>query len=772
MKVVPLCLAALQVCAGLLLKTDDGAHARMSPNVRMVQLLKKVKEDLDKNMKIEKKMWEKFYCWHQNLKVDKKAAKEEALKLIAKKQQYIQDINDGKINFTTEEADLTKEVADLKAKVKEIEDARAQWVTKYKADKKTHEQMIAALKKAWGFFDKTGQFKDVKFGEFLEMPGGAVQPRSAGEALERVLMQESHGGGNPDFMQLRFIMQESQVLSSQTPNKKGEFMNDYKTSSGPIIAVLSKMKKDTDGSLKDLEKQEKENKEAYDKELKLQSDLLGKAEVALGKLEKEAGARKGTKEETQKEIDDIKKLIKSDDEMLQREKKTFDEMNKFNDERTKVQLGEIAAVQKVIDKFSGDEARDTFRRSFHSVMNKGESYHKSEDHLAPEFLQVSALAPGAMLTQLQGLVPQTSARMLGLMAEVRLAFNHPSVALTQLQTSQQWKFDVKKATDTITKVLEDMKKEGEKDAADKEACEKDLNDLSVKIRDQAQVIDTNGLNIMQDLEIIREKLQEIADAQKRIEDHQEQLKEMTRQRNAENAAFKLEEADDKAAIQLLQDGKKILKDFFDTNFKSVKASGDQKPSGQQSSGFIQLSTESHADGDDEGDENENKLREDKVGLGELKAPPPKTPNEEFGRYKGSSSMKNILSMLDILVAGLKKDMAATKKVEDDAQKNFDESKKKLDDAVKALTTLINGDGAADKGLKGVVATKRQAVVDARKDIDAKRTSMDGDKKSFLSTQDSCAFLMTNFDERVARRQKETDGLLKAMTFLKSFKPAK
>merc|ERR1719235_746780 len=135
--------AALAVVLGLSLFAPPAAAAG-----RVVTLLQNLKAKLEEDAKAEEDVYEKFECWAKTVIDSKKAANVAAASRIDSLEAYIADIDAGRIEFTTERADLQLQEKEL---VRDLEKAKAMRESEkkdFEAAKEEMEQAIAALEEA------------------------------------------------------------------------------------------------------------------------------------------------------------------------------------------------------------------------------------------------------------------------------------------------------------------------------------------------------------------------------------------------------------------------------------------------------------------------------------------------------------------------------------------------------------------------------------------------------------------------------------------------
>merc|ERR1719230_558263 len=129
-------------------------------------------------------------------------------------------------------------------------------------------------------------------------------------------------------------------------NRKATFKMAYKARSFKIQGVLKKMHQTFSINLKDAKDKEADAKAEYDKLTKSKQEQLDAARTALNKMDSENGAKGMSKQESQDEVDALKK--------------------KAWKVRSDLRAGELAAISKAIYILHNDDARDLFKKSFAS----------------------------------------------------------------------------------------------------------------------------------------------------------------------------------------------------------------------------------------------------------------------------------------------------------------------------------------------------------------------------------------------------------------------
>merc|ERR1719169_368970 len=108
-------MKAVAVVCFLFLGAPLATADSVSPVVRVVNLLKGLSAQVEKEGKIEEGLYEDFVCWGKSVISEKTDSNAAAKSRIDELAAYIADLDSGRVELTSERADLEKEVADLMA---------------------------------------------------------------------------------------------------------------------------------------------------------------------------------------------------------------------------------------------------------------------------------------------------------------------------------------------------------------------------------------------------------------------------------------------------------------------------------------------------------------------------------------------------------------------------------------------------------------------------------------------------------------------------------
>jgi len=609
---------------------SQGLQAQLSPISRVVELLKGLADQAEKEGKKEEDLYETFVCWAKTVIDTKTGTNAAAETRIDELETYIADLEAGRIELTSERVDLEKEIKGLLQELESMEAQRNKEHEDFEQAEKEMKQAIAALEKAVKVLGEAT--KDHKEGTLLQakvdLSEGFAERTAEAAALQQAVELGERFLGKGDALFLR------RVLTGEVPkadwkklNRKATFKMAYKARSFKIQDVLAKMLDTFETNLKDATAKEKEAQEQYDELSGSKRDQLQEAQQALSKMDGEKGAKAMSKEDAQKEVDALKLQVKNDKKFIAQTAQALEDKKGEWKDRQQLRTGEIAAINKAIGILHSDDARDTFKKSYSSQ----------------SFLQTGSTQK---LTATQ--VLRKAAHLSG---DRRLALLATSVSKDEpLAKADGSHFD--KVIKAIDEMIDTLKGEEETDLENKEECEKDRADDTRSAIKAARTMDEHTDMITELKNRIAEIVENIAENKKEIKGLQEELKEAEKERKDANQVWKNNNKDDKAAAALVVKARDVLAKFYKDNDLM----------------FVQK-------------------KMDPIKAGEAPPPPPSTWESPYGGKTEEST--GIIAILDMIKEDIEKDGAKAKSEEDADQKAFDEFKKNTEAQISALNDSNN-----------------------------------------------------------------------------------
>merc|ERR1719230_1818384 len=442
----------------------DVEGAKNRPVSKVVTLLKDMVAQLESEAKEDEEIYDKMVCWCE-------AGDKEKTKSIADAEQHLADLTASIEDLTANSARLTTEIANLEKEVAANGQAldtatalRQKELTEFVAEEKDSVQSISGLKAAIVAISK-------------HHAGASMLEDKT--ALKQVAdMLGSHMG--------RYKMILAGVVTPTQKKTVSAFLqqkNSYAPQGGEVFGILTNMKESFEANLATAQKNEADAIAAYQelKAAKEEEIASGTAQIEAKTQEKAHAEEKAATDKQDRE--DTSKTLAADEEYLAMLKETCANMDSQMEERTKTRNEEIEATSKALAVLSGDEAHDTFTRTFNFVQ-KGMSAEKKQRAKAAAVLEKAARKLS---------VPQLAA----LAASVRLsAFTEVKKAIDRmvadLATEKQ---DEIEHRDWCIEEFSNTEKATELKTKDKDATTAKIEDLSSTIDELNTAIDALNTEI-------------------------------------------------------------------------------------------------------------------------------------------------------------------------------------------------------------------------------------------------------------------------------------
>merc|ERR1719262_736472 len=322
----------LVVCLVALLGTStalsfDVEDAKNRPVTKVVSLLKDMVVQLESEAKEDEEIYDKMVCWCE-------AGDKEKTKSIADAEQHLADLTASIEELTANAARLTTEIANLEKEVA----ANGQALDTV--------QSISGLKAAIVAISKHH--------------ASALQTDAVKQIAD---MLGSHMGRYKNILAGKITPTQKKTVSAFLQQK-----NNYAPQGGEIFGILTNMKESFEANLATAQKNEADAIAAY-QELKAAKE----EEIASGTAQIEAKTQEKADSEEKAAADkqdsaDTAKTLAADQDYLAMLKETCANMDAQMEERTKTRNEEIEACSKALAVLSGDEAHDTFTRTFNAAL--------------------------------------------------------------------------------------------------------------------------------------------------------------------------------------------------------------------------------------------------------------------------------------------------------------------------------------------------------------------------------------------------------------------
>jgi len=650
-------------------------------------------------------LFESYVCWAKTVIDAKGASNADAASKIEELENYISDLESGRIELTTERVDLEKEIKELVQDMEAMTTQRHKENEDYEAAKAEMEEGIEGLEQAIEVLaSATGENKE---GTFLQAKvqvteGFAARAAQAAKLQRAVEISKS-------FLHDADAMFLQRVLTGEVPkvdwkklNRKATFKMAYKARSFKIQDVLSKMKSTFETNLEDAGKKEDEALAQYTELLEAKTGQKDEATTALENQDGENGAKSMSKADSEEERDALKTQVENDERYIQQ---TIDDLKTKKAEwkdRQELRAGEIEAINKAVSILHSDDARDLMKKSF-----------KSQGYL---FLQEKASAKTASHMRAAEVLRRTAV----MSGDKRLVALATRLAAAPLATGTH--FD--EVIESIDAMVTTLKEQEEMDLENKETCEND------RAEDSRAAVKA-GRKVDEASDKITKLKNDIVEIEKTVEDNLAEIKAITEElatattvRTDEQVAWVQSNEDDTAAAALVMQAKDVLSNFYsENNLVGLVQTGATMDPG--------------AAGD---------------------APPPPPPTWE-APYGGKTEEANgIVAIMEMIHADIQKDITKAEAENTKAQTEFDTFK---EDSETQVSTLQE----ANDDLDGTKGEKEDDITSQKQERIAQKDQMTIAIDKIKDATAGCDYILLNYMVRLTNREAEIDGLSKAKAIL-------
>jgi hypothetical protein len=508
-------------------------------------------------------------------------------------------------------------------------------------------------------------------------------------------------------------------------NREATFKQKYEERSGNIQDILKDMLATLTDNLHEATAAEDKAAADFDALMEAKKSQLSTAKQALLDKDGEKGARGEALATSKEEKRDLEDQNARDEGYLADTKSTCETRADEWATRKTLRAGEIAAIGEAIKILRSDDARDTFKRSFESqglFFTQLNEIRHSNAHRGQQMTVLGLLRNLGKTTR--------DLRLTKLIAA--LEDRQPKEEMPPGEAPPGEAIDeadpFKAVIALIDEVIAELDTEEETDIKNKEQCEKERMENTQQAKVVSKEIDTN-------VETMDRLTAQIEAAMKTVEEIKEEITELEtskaeagEQRAKENKEYMSAEADDTAAVGLIENAMGVLENFYTEN--GLK--------------FVQV----------------RRVQQPFVEAGEAPTPPPPTFDGEYGGAKGEST--GIIAIMTLIKEDIEKDIAKAKTQEEESVAAYDKLVADIDAAIgsKEQTKAdLEGGIAADEG-------SRSAENSTKSTNEAELESIMSYLKEIAP---GCDFIAMHFTTRLSNRQLEKDGLLKAKAILQGAK---
>jgi hypothetical protein len=499
-------------------------EAKNRPVTKVINLLKDMLKQMEKEGEEDEDIYEKFGCWCTTNEKAKTKSIADAQAMITTLQTTIESTTADSARLGAEIANLQSELEKNNVALGEATALRAKQLAEFNTEEKELLQALVSLKSAIQVLSKQHE------GSFIQVSDSqTIQMDLMVHSLQKVLrFHQQHFPESVIPKQRKAV--EKWAASLGTERHVSLLQTEYNPQSGAIFGILKQMKEDMETSLAKSRSEEERNVAEFESLKKAKTQQIADAEDLVEVKSGELATSDEKKATSKVDLEETQTSLDADNKFLADLKVRCVDMDAQYAERTKTRQLEMEAVSKALEFLSSDEAHDLFTRTFN-----------------PAFLQTNT-------------VSRTRSVVAKLLKKASEKARDPRLAALAVRARLDAFEEVKK---TIQDMIDKLLKEKDDDVKHKDYCIDEFNANDVDTQNKQREKEQKEAKIEDLTQTIEQLDQAIETLKSEINDLQLNQKSASIARVKANKDYQQTVSDQKATQELITTALKVLKTFYD-----------------------------------------------------------------------------------------------------------------------------------------------------------------------------------------------------------------
>jgi len=480
--------------------TSTVLEAEERPVTKVVNLLKDMKAQIEKEGEADVELFDKFKCWCITYDKEK----------------------------TTAIADAEQAITDLTTTIEECTAKAAQLETDTEKQIKEVAEKTKTLEEASAIREKEGSEFSTSEADLQQSIGGLTGAVTA--------LGKAHGAGftQESFLQVQTVLKHhSEKLSAQQHANVLSFLQTkQEPASGAIFGILKGMKESFEGNLATSQKDESTAQTEYGQLKSAKSKEMAAAKDQIDANEAELADNNVKLSNSKQSLEDTSAQLSADTAFLADLKGKCATMDEMWEARQKMRADEVTAVAETIKILTDDEAHDTFSRSVGFLQESSSN-------------KITSTLRNRVVSFLRAQNKQLQSPRLSLLA--MSAMSDPFA----------------KMKENIDKLVGGLQKTQEEEVEQRDFCIDELNKNEGQTVDAKNKKDDLEQKIEDLKQAIEAAVAAIAAAKKEIFETQVAMKQAAGNREQQNKEFQMTVADQRATQTILTKALDRLKAFYE-----------------------------------------------------------------------------------------------------------------------------------------------------------------------------------------------------------------
>lgn len=709
-----LALMLLLVCCGApgsVESLESEAEFGKNPLRKVITLLQNLKKEVEAEGEKHKEMYEKYMCYCETNEAATSKNLEDEKAHLGKLESAIKEYEGSNAQLTADIAELQEELEEDTKGMEKATGVRKSEATSYAAESNDMKVSIQSLDKA---------IPAIKKG----MEGGAaaalLQP-ARGALLQSLKTNPSPDTERDDGARdaLLALLQGRDAPAGGT---------------GAILGTMEQMRANFKENLEKATKEEEDAIKAFDELVAGKSKEIKAAKAEIEEKKSRVSKQEQLKSDAEEDMEDTKAAIKKDEDFLIGLKRACGQRTKEFEAAEVQRQQEIKAVQETIGILNDDDALEVAKKTLPSSAAAGASFVQLG-------MRVSESSQAQARVHAAAAILRSSGQLgLALLAEHTSAGSRTG--------SQADKFA--KLKGMINEMISDLQKEQADDDEKLEWCKQEL-DANEDARKEVQTgLDGHNSKVARLKTAVKALLEGIKTLNSEVQSLKVAQLVAEQQRKEEKGQYTKEMSELNVASSLLKKAKDRLTQMYNppTEKKKEEAFAQQLGRDSEAEGMLGLSFMQTKDGIDAYLQEDSSKSATTVGIvtGVWQAQP---------KTQGGMA---IIGMIDKLRKEIALEIQEAEMIEKQSQKDFDELTVENAASVKAKKKDI-------LAMEAVLSRNEEDIVTEKKARDEEQDDMFAVMSKLQALQQSCNFLMQNYDERKKARSSELEGMQKSIAIL-------
>merc|ERR1719324_1947929 len=353
----------------------DPEPERQYPVTKVVNLLKDMKAQLEKEAEEDEEIYEKLACWCETNDKEKTKAIADAEAHIQDLTATIEELAATSARLSTEIKNLEKEVAENQEALDQAKAMRAKELAEFNAEEKDVLLNIQALKNAIIVLSKHN-------------PGASLLQLSASQSQDVATMLAGVMQRNAVMLDGVLTPSQKRIVNAfiQAPedyiDAEPTFKQSYAPASGQIYGILKQMKETFESNLSQSQKDELANQKAYEELKAAKEDEIQAAQDQIDVKSHELALTDEKLAQAKQDLEDTRNSLSADEKFLMNLKETCQMTDQEWEARQKTRTLEIEAVSKALAILSSDDAHNLFTKTFNPALLETRNSKRSQRQAA------------------------------------------------------------------------------------------------------------------------------------------------------------------------------------------------------------------------------------------------------------------------------------------------------------------------------------------------------------------------------------------------------